>query len=466
MIHQYRNNGYNIVMDIASGSVHVVDDVVYDAVSLLEPAMGELERPEPIPKEARERARAELLRAYPEDEVDEALLEIQELIDAEELYTKDVYQDYVADFKKRETVVKALCLHIAHDCNLGCKYCFAEEGEYHGRRALMSFEVGKKALDFLIANSGNRRNLEVDFFGGEPLMNWEVVKQLVEYGRSKEEANNKRFRFTITTNGMLLSDELMDFCNRAMSNVVLSLDGRKEVNDFMRPTRNGRGSSYDIIVPKFQRFARSRAGKDYYVRGTFTRNNLDFSEDVKHFADLGFDRMSIEPVVAAPDEPYSIREEDLPKILEEYDKLAVEYIKRKKEGRGFTFFHFMIDLNQGPCVAKRLSGCGSGTEYLAVTPWGDFYPCHQFVGREEFVMGKVETGITRTDIRDEFKLCNVYAKEKCRSCFARFYCSGGCAANSYNFHGCITDAYDIGCEMQKKRIECAIMIKAALADER
>ena len=466
MIHQYRNNGYNIVMDIASGSVHVVDDVVYDAVSLLEPAMGELERPEPIPKEARERARAELLRAYPEDEVDEALLEIQELIDAEELYTKDVYQDYVADFKKRETVVKALCLHIAHDCNLGCKYCFAEEGEYHGRRALMSFEVGKKALDFLIANSGNRRNLEVDFFGGEPLMNWEVVKQLVEYGRSKEEANNKRFRFTITTNGMLLSDEIMDFCNREMSNVVLSLDGRKEVNDFMRPTRNGRGSSYDIIVPKFQRFARSRAGKDYYVRGTFTRNNLDFSEDVKHFADLGFDRMSIEPVVAAPDEPYSIREEDLPKILEEYDKLAVEYIKRKKEGRGFTFFHFMIDLNQGPCVAKRLSGCGSGTEYLAVTPWGDFYPCHQFVGREEFLMGNVDTGVTRTDIRDEFKLCNVYAKEKCRSCFARFYCSGGCAANSYNFHGCITDAYDIGCEMQKKRIECAIMIKAALADER
>ena len=453
-------------MDVASGSVHVVDDVVYDAVSLLEPAMGELERPEPIPKEARERARAELLRAYPEDEVDEALLEIQELIDAEELYTKDVYQDYVADFKKRETVVKALCLHIAHDCNLGCKYCFAEEGEYHGRRALMSFEVGKKALDFLIANSGNRRNLEVDFFGGEPLMNWEVVKQLVEYGRSKEEANNKRFRFTITTNGMLLSDEIMDFCNREMSNVVLSLDGRKEVNDFMRPTRNGRGSSYDIIVPKFQRFARSRAGKDYYVRGTFTRNNLDFSEDVKHFADLGFDRMSIEPVVAAPDEPYSIREEDLPKILEEYDKLAVEYIKRKKEGRGFTFFHFMIDLNQGPCVAKRLSGCGSGTEYLAVTPWGDFYPCHQFVGREEFLMGNVDTGITRTDIRDEFKLCNVYAKEKCRSCFARFYCSGGCAANSYNFHGCITDAYDIGCEMQKKRIECAIMIKAALADER
>lgn len=465
MIHQYKNNGYSIVMDISSGSVHVVDDVVYDAIALLEPVMGEMESAMPIPEAERQRVAKELGESYPEQDVEEALLEVQQLIDAEELYTKDIYQSYVTDFKKRETVVKALCLHIAHDCNLGCKYCFAEEGEYHGRRALMSYEVGKKALDFLIANSGSRRNLEVDFFGGEPLMNWEVVKQLVEYGRSVEAAYNKRFRFTLTTNGMLLNDEIMDFCNREMSNVVLSLDGRKDVNDYMRPTRNGRGSSYDIIVPKFQKFAKSRAGKDYYVRGTFTRNNLDFSEDVKHFADLGFDQMSIEPVVSAPEEPYSIREEDLPGILEEYDKLAVEYIKRKKEGRGFNFFHFMIDLNQGPCVAKRLSGCGSGTEYLAVTPWGDFYPCHQFVGQEEFLMGNVDTGIVNTAIRDEFKLCNVYAKDKCRECFARFYCSGGCAANSYNFHGCITDAYDIGCEMQKKRIECAIMIKAALADE-
>ncbi len=465
MIHQYKNNGYNIVMDISSGSVHVVDDVVYDAVELLEPVMGELRKPMAIPADAKARVLELLAQSYNRSDAEEALDEVQALIDAEELYTADVYQEYVTDFKQRKTVVKALCLHIAHDCNLGCKYCFAEEGEYHGRRALMSFEVGKKALDFLIANSGNRRNLEVDFFGGEPLMNWEVVKQLVEYGRSQEEAHGKHFRFTITTNGVLLNDEIMDFCNKEMSNVVMSLDGRKEVNDLMRPTRNGHGSSYDIIVPKFQKFAESRAGKDYYVRGTFTRNNLDFSEDVKHFADLGFEQMSIEPVVASPEEPYAIREEDLPKILEEYDKLAVEYIKRKKEGRGFNFFHFMIDLNQGPCVAKRLSGCGSGTEYLAVTPWGDLYPCHQFVGQEEFLMGNVDTGVTRTDIRDEFKLCNVYAKEKCRKCFARFYCSGGCAANSYNFHGCITDAYDIGCEMQKKRIECAIMIKAALAEE-
>ncbi len=489
MIHQYRNNGYNIVMDVASGSVHVVDDVVYEAIALLAPEIGDLEKPEKLPEDLCRRVREKLAGqssrgsdaakegiqagrrqdnlsvSWNSQEMEEALAEIQELIDAEELFTKDTYQEYVTDFKKRKTVVKALCLHIAHDCNLGCRYCFAEEGEYHGRRALMSFEVGKKALDFLIANSGNRRNLEVDFFGGEPLMNWDVVKQLVEYGRSKEEAYGKHFRFTLTTNGMLLNDEIMEFCNREMSNVVLSLDGRREVNDFMRPTRKGKGSSYDIIVPKFQKFAKSRAGKDYYVRGTFTRYNLDFSEDVKHFADLGFDQMSIEPVVAPPEEPYAIREEDLPRILEEYDKLALEYIKRKKEGRGFQFFHFMIDLSQGPCVAKRLSGCGSGTEYLAVTPWGDFYPCHQFVGQENFRMGSVDEGIVRTDIRDEFKLCNVYAKEKCRDCFARFYCSGGCAANAYNFHGSITDAYEIGCEMQKKRIECAIMIQAALAEE-
>ena len=464
MIHQYKNNGYNIVMDIASGAVHVVDGVVYDAVALLEPVVGELEKPETLPESACRMAARELSGRYPEPEVREALEEIQALVDAEELFTKDTYKEYVLDFKKRKTVVKALCLHIAHDCNLGCKYCFAEEGEYHGRRALMSFEVGKKALDFLIASSGERRNLEVDFFGGEPLMNWQVVKDLVAYGRSQEEAHNKRFRFTLTTNGVLLNDEIMDFCNREMSNVVLSLDGRRQVNDRMRPTRGGGKSSYDVIVPKFQKFARSRAGKDYYVRGTFTRYNLDFAEDVKHFADLGFDQMSIEPVVADPQEPYAIREEDLPRILTEYDRLAVEYIKRKKEGRGFQFFHFMLDLDQGPCVAKRLSGCDSGTEYLAVTPWGDFYPCHQFVGQEEFLMGNVDTGITRTDIRDGFKLCNVYAKEKCRQCFARFYCSGGCAANSQHFHGSITDAYDIGCEMQKKRIECAVMIKAALSD--
>ena len=464
MIHQYINNGFHIIMDVNSGSVHSVDPVMYDAVAIVAERVPELAEPEKLSEEAAREVMERLSPTYGEAEVQEALDEIQYLIDAEELLTTDQYHDYVVDFKKRKTVVKALCLHIAHDCNLACQYCFAEEGEYHGRRALMSFEVGKKALDFLIANSGNRRNLEVDFFGGEPLMNWEVVKQLVEYGRSKEKEYNKNFRFTMTTNGVLLNDEIMDYCNREMSNVVLSLDGRKEVNDKMRPFRGGKGS-FDLIVPKFQKFAEMRGDRDYYVRGTFTRHNLDFSKDVTEFADLGFRSMSIEPVVAKPEEEYAIREEDLPQIMEEYDHLAEEYIKRKKEGRGFNFFHFNIDLNQGPCVAKRLSGCGSGTEYLAVTPWGDLYPCHQFVGQEEFLLGNVDTGVTNERIRDEFKLCNVYAKDKCRDCFARFYCSGGCAANSYNFHGSITDAYDIGCAMQKKRIECAIMLKAALAED-
>lgn len=464
LIHQYRNNGYHIIMDVNSGSVHSVDPLLYDTVEVLAAQMKDMEKPESLSEDAKKAVYDMLSGRYPKEELAEALSDVQELIDAEELFTADIYKDYVVDFKKRQTVVKALCLHIAHDCNLACQYCFAEEGEYHGRRALMSFEVGKKALDFLIANSGNRRNLEVDFFGGEPLMNWEVVKQLVAYGRSQEKEHNKNFRFTITTNGVLLNDEIMEFCNKEMSNVVLSLDGRKEVNDKMRPFRGGQGS-YDLIVPKFQKFAESRGDKDYFVRGTFTRNNLDFSEDVIHFADLGFEKLSIEPVVAPPEADYSIREEDLPQILKEYDKLAKEFIKREKEGRGFKFFHFMIDLSQGPCVAKRLSGCGSGTEYLAVTPWGDLYPCHQFVGMEDFLLGNVDEGVTNTRIRDEFKLCNVYAKDKCKDCFARFYCSGGCAANSYNFHGSITDAYDIGCAMQKKRIECAIMIKAALADD-
>ena len=447
MIHQYINNGYHI-----------------DAVEVLAKIVPDMEKPMPLTDDQKKTVREALVCKYSAEDIEDALSDIQELIDAEELFAADIYKDYVIDFKKRQTVVKALCLHIAHDCNLACKYCFAEEGEYHGRRALMSFEVGKKALDFLIANSGNRINLEVDFFGGEPLMNWNVVKQLVEYGRSQEKEHNKKFRFTLTTNGVLLNDEIMEFCNREMSNVVLSLDGRPEVNDRMRPFRNGKGS-YELIVPKFQKFAKSRGEKDYFVRGTFTRNNLDFGNDVLHYADLGFEKLSMEPVVAAPEEPYSIREEDLPQIMDEYDRLAKEFVKRQKEGRGFKFFHFMLDLSQGPCVAKRLSGCGSGTEYLAVTPWGDLYPCHQFVGNEEFLLGNVDTGVVNTKVRDEFKLCNVYAKEKCKNCFARFYCSGGCAANSFNFHGSITDAYDIGCEMQKKRIECAIMIRAALAED-
>lgn len=457
MIHQYKNNGYNIVMDVCSGAVHVVDDVTYDIIGIYEE--NNKQQKETTLDSVRDR-----LSGYSEEELRESLEEVEALKERGELFAEDEYEQFVMDFKKRKTVVKALCLHIAHDCNLGCRYCFAEEGEYHGDRSMMSLEVGKQALDFLVANSGSRRNLEVDFFGGEPTMNFEVVKELVRYGRSLEEPHNKKFRFTLTTNGILLNDEIMEFANEEMANVVLSIDGRKNVNDYMRPARNGK-STYDIIVPKFQKFAELRNQINYYVRGTFTHHNLDFSEDVLHLADLGFRQISVEPVVAPKEEPYAIQEADLPRLMEEYDKLAKEMIQREQEGRGFNFFHFMIDLTQGPCVAKRLSGCGSGTEYLAVTPWGDLYPCHQFVGQKEFRLGNVREGIQAEALRDEFKLCNVYAKEKCRNCFARFYCSGGCAANSYHFHGNILDAYDIGCELQKKRIECAIMIKAALADQ-
>ncbi len=448
MVHQYKNNGYNIVLDVCSGSVHVVDDLVYDVIALYE----ELNREEI----------AEKLPQYSKEDIFEACDEIAILKEAGQLFTEDVYKDAIIDFKQRKTVVKALCLHIAHDCNLACKYCFAEEGEYHGDRSLMSYEVGKKALDFLIANSGNRVNLEVDFFGGEPLMNFQVVKDLVAYGRSQEKEHNKKFRFTLTTNGMLLDDEIMEFANKEMANVVLSVDGRKEVHDYMRPTRNGKGS-YDLIIDKFKTMAELRNQTNYYVRGTFTHHNLDFSQDVLHLADLGFKQISMEPVVAPDEQPYAIKEEDLPKLFEEYDLLAKAMIEREKDGKGFNFFHFMIDLTGGPCLYKRLSGCGSGTEYLAVTPWGDLYPCHQFVGMEEFKLGNVDTGVEKTELVDEFKLCNVYAKDKCKDCFARFYCSGGCAANSYNFHGNLLDAYDVGCELERKRVECAIMTKAALS---
>lgn len=460
VIHQYKNNGYNIVLDVNSGSVHVVDDIVYDMISFIEPLYKEGIKDADVLKAA-------VLNCnvvnYDENEVCEAVEEVLTLANQGMLFAEDIYENYIVDFKKRQTVVKALCLHIAHDCNLACQYCFAEEGEYHGRRALMSFEVGKKALDFLVANSGNRINLEVDFFGGEPLMNWQVVKDLVAYGRSLEEPYHKKFRFTLTTNGVLLNDDILEFANKEMANIVLSIDGRKEVHDKMRPFRGGQGS-YDLIVPKFQKVAESRDQMNYYVRGTFTHENLDFSEDVNHLADLGFKQISVEPVVAKPEDYYSIKEEDIPQLLAEYDKLAVDLLERRKKGEPVNFFHFMIDLQGGPCVAKRLSGCGSGTEYLAVTPWGDLYPCHQFVGNEDFLLGNVDEGIKRTDIVDEFKTCNVYAKPKCKNCFAKFYCSGGCAANSYNFHGSINDAYDIGCELQRKRVECAIMMKAALAD--
>ena len=453
LIHRYQSNGYNIVLDINSGCIHLVDLVTYEVLPCME---NELSTEEIVER---------LKDRFSPEEIRTSVSECEKLKEEGMLFTRDIYESAIDEFSKNSRpVVKALCLHIAHDCNLACRYCFAEEGEYHGRRALMSFEVGKKALDFLIANSGSRRNLEVDFFGGEPLMNWQVVKDLVKYGREQEKLHNKKFRFTLTTNGVLLNDDIMEFANREMDNVVLSIDGRKEVHDYMRPFRNGKGS-YDFIIDKFKKFADSRNQQKYYVRGTFTHHNLDFSKDIFHLADEGFEQISVEPVVAPETEDYAITKEDLPKIMEEYDILAKEMIKREKEGRGFTFFHFMIDLTGGPCVAKRLSGCGSGTEYLAVTPWGDLYPCHQFVGQDEFCMGNVFDGISREDIVKEFKASCVYTKEECRNCFARFYCSGGCSANSYNFNGTIDGTYEIGCELERKRVECALMVKAALALE-
>lgn len=446
MIHKYAMNGLFIVLDVNSGAVHVVDEIVYDVLDFYK----ELPLEEII---------LNLKDKYSEEGLKEAYAEIQELEKSKLLYSEDIYREVIPLIERRDPVVKALCLHIAHDCNLKCKYCFAEEGEYHGKRELMSLEVGKKAIDFLIKASGKRKNLEVDFFGGEPLMNFDVVKGIVEYARSIEKEYGKNFRFTITTNGILLNDDIMEYINENMHNVVLSIDGRKDVHDRMRPRAGGQGS-YDNIVPKFQKLAESRNQTDYYVRGTFTRHNLDFGKDVLHLADLGFKQISVEPVVADSCEDYAIQESDLPQIFSEYEQLAKDIIKRRKDGQWFNFFHFMIDLTGGPCVTKRLVGCGSGTEYLAVTPTGDLYPCHQFVGQEQFKMGTVYTGVEKTEIRKDFEQCNVYNKPVCQNCWAKFYCSGGCVANSFNSHEDLITPYEIGCEMQKKRIECAIMIKA------
>ncbi|MBU5463895.1 thioether cross-link-forming SCIFF peptide maturase [Anaerotignum sp. MSJ-24] len=450
MLHKFSMNGINVLMDIYSGAVHAVDDVAYDIADLY-PEMNADELAEKFADK------------YSREQIDEAVEELKELKDAGMLYTEDEYEGVLEQVKNRAPVVKALCLHVAHDCNLKCRYCFAEEGEYHGKRSLMSAEVGKKAIDFIIANSGKRRNLEVDFFGGEPLMNFDVVKEIVEYGREQEKLHDKNFRFTITTNGILLDDEKQKYINENMHNVVLSLDGRKEVNDYMRPRAGGQGS-YDIIVPKFQKLAESRNQTDYYLRGTFTHNNLDFSKDVFHIADdLGFKQVSVEPVVAEATESYAITEDDLDTIFEEYEKLAEQlYIRHKTGEKDFNFFHFMVDLTGGPCIAKRLSGCGSGTEYLAVTPEGDLYPCHQFVGQEEYKIGSVYNGIENTAIREEFANCNVYTKPDCKKCWAKFYCSGGCMANACHYAGDIMGTYEIGCKLQRKRIECAIMIKAKL----
>lgn len=454
MVHQYKLNGFNIILDTCSGGVHVVDEVAYDMIAL-------------YPEKDKKEIIAELLAKYKEhedvteEELNLCYEDIKELVKTKQLYTPDNFENMAGTFKERSgNVIKALCLHVAHTCNLNCSYCFASQGKYHGERALMSFEVGKRALDFLIENSGTRRNLEVDFFGGEPLMNWDVVKDLVKYARSVEKEHNKNFRFTLTTNGMLIDDDVIDFANKEMSNVVLSLDGRKEIHDLTRVDYVGNGS-YEKIVPKFQEIVKSRNGKDYYMRGTFTHANPDFTKDVFHMADLGFTELSMEPVVSSPDDPMALTKEDLEIVKEQYEILAKEMIQRKKEGRGFTFYHYMIDLTSGPCIYKRISGCGSGTEYMAVTPWGDLYPCHQFVGEESYKLGDIWNGVTNETLREEFRSCNAYARPECADCWAKLYCSGGCAANAYHASGTIRGIYEPGCELFRKRIECAIMIQVA-----
>ena len=454
MVHQYKLNGYNIVLDTCSGSVHTVDEVAYDIIALY--------------KEKDADAIADEITAKHSDvtrqDVFDCIEDIKTLEKMGKLYTPDTYEGMAFDFKNRNTVIKALCLHVAHTCNLNCNYCFASQGKYHGERALMSFEVGKCALDFLIENSGTRRNLEVDFFGGEPLMNWDVVKQLVAYAREQEKIHNKNFRFTLTTNGILIDDDVIEFSNKEMSNVVLSLDGRKEVHDRLRKDYMGRGS-YDTIVPKFNEFVERRGNKNYYMRGTFTHANTDFTNDILHMADMGFTELSMEPVVCSPDDDAALTNEDLPVLFEQYEILAKEMIERKKQGKPFTFYHYMLDLKHGPCIYKRISGCGSGTEYMAVTPTGDLYPCHQFVGDEKYLLGNIYDGVTNKEIQDEFKLCNAYARKECDDCWAKLYCSGGCAANSYHASGKITGIYEYGCELFKKRIECAVMLKVAEAEE-
>jgi len=452
MIHQYKLLGCNMVLDTCSGSVHAVDEVAYDVISLYE-------------SHGKEEIVAALKDRYapqgvPPEEIAACYDQVTELKDQGSLFAPDTFAPMAGELKNRTAgVVKALCLHVAHTCNLNCSYCFASQGKYHGERALMSFEVGRQALDFLIAHSGNRRNLEVDFFGGEPLMNFDVVKRLVAYAREQEKLHNKNFRFTLTTNGVLIDDDVIDFANRECSNVVLSLDGRKEVHDRFRVDYAGNGS-WEKIVPKFQKLVQARGGKNYYMRGTFTHHNPDFLKDIETMLELGFNELSMEPVVCAADDPNALTQDDLPIVMAQYEKLAELMIQRRKEGRPFTFYHYMIDLSGGPCIYKRISGCGSGTEYMAVTPWGDLYPCHQFVGEEKFRLGNVWDGVTNTAVREDFAACNVYAREECRDCWARLYCSGGCAANAYHATGSVRGVYKYGCELFKKRMECAIVAEA------
>lgn len=455
MIHQYKLGGFNIVLDVCSGSVHVVDEVAYDIIAEFE-------------NKEKDVIVAEMLEKYAEENITkedvlECLAQVEELKESGRLFAPDTFEPMANKLKEKTAgVVKALCLHIAHTCNLNCSYCFASQGKYHGERAMMSFEVGKRALDFLIENSGTRHNLEVDFFGGEPLMNFQVVKDLVAYARSIEKEKGKNFRFTLTTNGVLVDDDVIEWANRECSNVVLSLDGRKEVHDRFRVDYAGNGS-WEKIVPKFQKFVEARGAREYYMRGTFTHANPDFLEDIKQMLDLGFNELSMEPVVCAKDDPSALTDADMEIVMKQYEDLATLMLQRDKEGRPFTFYHYMIDLTGGPCIYKRISGCGSGTEYMAVTPWGDLYPCHQFVGDEKFKLGDIWKGVTNKEIQGEFAACNVYAHSECRDCWARLYCSGGCAANAYHATGSVTGVYEDGCKLFRKRMECAIMVAIARA---
>ncbi|MBQ8562782.1 MAG: thioether cross-link-forming SCIFF peptide maturase [Firmicutes bacterium] len=453
MIHQYKLNGYNIVLDVNSGSIHVVDDVAYDIIGMYETTDADTIVTEMMKKYG---DREDVTEA----DLRECIADIEELKRQQKLFSEDIFKDIAMDFKNRSKDVKALCLHVAHSCNLNCQYCFASQGKYHGERALMSFEVAKQAMDFLIANSGDHVNLEVDFFGGEPLMNFDVVKKTVEYARSIEKQHGKNFRFTLTTNGVDVDQEVMDFANKECHNVVMSIDGRKEVHDRFRVDYQGNGS-YDTIIPKFQEFAKSREDQGYYVRGTYTHHNIDFLEDIKHMADLGFTQLSMEPVVCSPDDPCALTEEDLPVLFQQYEDLAKYMLQRQKDGKPITFYHYMIDLTHGPCIHKRIAGCGSGLEYFAVTPWGDLYPCHQFVGDEAYLMGNVWDGVKNAEVQDEFRSCNVYARPECDECWARLYCSGGCAANAYHATGDIRGIYQYGCQLFRKRMECAIMLQIA-----
>lgn len=454
MLHQYKLNGFNIVLDVCSGSVHIVDELSYDVIAMLDAG---LDKPA-VMREALGKygCRPDVCEA----DIEELLSDIETLRAGGKLFSPDAYKEKASDFKNKSSDIKALCLHIAHTCNLNCEYCFASQGKFHGERALMSLEVGRQAIDFLTASSGTHRNLEVDFFGGEPLMNFDVVKQIVAYARGIERDKNKNFRFTLTTNGLLLNDDVIDFANRECHNVVLSLDGRKEIHDRLRKTVSGEGS-YDVILPKFKRFIEKRGKREYYVRGTYTHYNTDFTNDLFHMLELGFDKLSMEPVVCAPGDPYELVEGDIPTLFEQYEILAKDMLKRRSEGRGYTFYHFMLDLKHGPCIYKRISGCGSGTEYYAVTPWGELFPCHQFAGDPEYSMGDVWKGVVNEKLRDEFRNCNVYARPECRECWAQLYCSGGCAANAYHATGSVTGIYEYGCRLFRKRIECAIMLEAA-----